>query len=69
MNTDTGRIYTDPNQIKDALRRGEPLEPIGPRVAEFDKNGMPYVSPEGHPVSRKERRAMSRRKGRCEWLP
>ena len=37
MNSDTGKIYSNPEDIRVALKRGEPLEPIGPRVAEQDK--------------------------------
>lgn len=39
MNTETGRIYRTQAEIDAAIRRGEPLEPIGPGVAEQDKAG------------------------------
>jgi hypothetical protein len=48
MNSDTGKIYTDPDEIRAALRRGEPLEPIGPRVAETDKAGKSLPRPGNH---------------------
>lgn len=37
MNSDTGQIYRTQEEIRAAQQRGEPLEPIGPRVAELDK--------------------------------
>lgn len=57
MNSDTGRIYVTEEEIKAAHKRGEPLEPIGPRVAEMDKHGVLYVDKTGRVLSRKERRA------------
>lgn len=38
MNSETGQIYRLPEEIKAAQERGEPLEPIGPGVAEMDKH-------------------------------
>jgi hypothetical protein len=57
MNPDTGRVYVTEEEINAARKRGEPLEPIGPRVAELDKHGVPYVNQQGRVLSRKERRA------------
>lgn len=72
MNSETGKIYVGEHDIQAARRRGEPLEPIGPRVAEMDKaigcilprppNG-PYLTTDGRMLRRRERRQMSRGRG------
>lgn len=52
MNTETGRIYRDPEEITAAIKRGEPVEPVSEEVAR--------IVEEGHAaINRKERRRLA----------
>jgi len=37
MNTETGKVYTGPDEIAAAQERGEKLVPVSPRVAKLVK--------------------------------
>lgn len=37
MNTDTGQIYRQPQEIANALSRGEPLVPVSPKVSRLSR--------------------------------
>ena len=46
MNSDTGKVYTDPDEIAKAWQRGEKLVPISERAAKTIKAGRVSYSRE-----------------------
>lgn len=58
MNIQTGRIYTDPEEIRKAFERGEPLEPMTRRPAGPQRvySSNPVMDSKLHAMNRKERR-------------
>lgn len=58
MNIETGKIYTDPEEIRKAIERGEPLEPMTKRPAGPQRvySSNPAMDAKMRTMNRRDRR-------------